>query len=83
MSRVSGHGGGMSENLEDLPAAPDGLGGESDVVAERSGATTEKADRPIPADPPEALDPEAPDPSEEEQEPAEGEEKRPDAGPTS
>ncbi|MFD1543315.1 hypothetical protein [Nonomuraea guangzhouensis] len=35
---------------EDLPDAVNRDGGESDVVAERSGADTPKARRPIPAD---------------------------------
>lgn len=36
---------------EDVPEAANGMGGESDVVAERSGAETPRAPRPIPADP--------------------------------
>ncbi|WP_433518071.1 hypothetical protein ACQP2T_22530 [Nonomuraea sp. CA-143628] len=35
---------------EDLPDAVNRDGGESDVVAERSGADTPKAPRPVPAD---------------------------------
>ncbi|MEV6154656.1 hypothetical protein AB0L53_30340 [Nonomuraea sp. NPDC052129] len=35
---------------EDLPDAVNRDGGESDVVAERSGAGTPKAPRPVPAD---------------------------------
>ncbi|MEV0353708.1 hypothetical protein AB0H88_48840 [Nonomuraea sp. NPDC050680] len=35
---------------EDLPDAVNRDGGESDVVAERSGADTPKARRPVPAD---------------------------------
>ncbi|MFG1684531.1 hypothetical protein ACGFNP_30510 [Nonomuraea sp. NPDC049269] len=35
---------------EDLPDAVNRDGGESDVVAERSGAETPKARRPVPAD---------------------------------
>ncbi|MFI7447366.1 hypothetical protein ACIBQX_07685 [Nonomuraea sp. NPDC049714] len=65
--------------MSDKPEATQGLGGESDVVAERSGATTEKGRRPIPADPPEAAD-EADAERDEENE--EDEVTRPDAGPT-
>lgn len=72
----SGQSQGMSETPEEQPEAANGLGGESDVVAERSGATTEKGRRPIPADPPEATD-EADD-----EENDEGEVTHPDAGPT-
>ncbi|MGI5272559.1 hypothetical protein ACQEUU_25635 [Nonomuraea sp. CA-218870] len=74
----------MSENPDDLPPAKDGLGAESDVVAERSGASTEKSRRPIPADPPEAQDePERPEEERpEEQGRAQGDEERPDVGPT-
>ncbi|GAA4514164.1 hypothetical protein [Nonomuraea ferruginea] len=74
----------MSENPGDTSPAADGLGAESDVVAERSGASTEKSRRPIPADPPEARDePEWPDEDRpEERDHAEGEEERPDIGPT-
>jgi hypothetical protein len=75
----SGQSQGMSETPEEQPAAANGLGGESDVVAERSGATTEKGRRPIPADPPEAAD-EADAEGDEENE--EDEVTRPDAGPT-
>jgi hypothetical protein len=68
----------MSETPEERPETEYGLGGESDVVAERSGATTEKGRRPIPADPPDAQA----DADEEEEENEEGEETRPDVGPT-
>ncbi|WP_211370874.1 hypothetical protein, partial [Nonomuraea turkmeniaca] len=47
----------MKENPEELPEAVGGVEGESDVVAERSGAETPRARRPIPADPPDLLDP--------------------------
>jgi hypothetical protein len=69
----------MSETPEERPETGNGLGGESDVVAERSGATTETGRRPIPADPPEAED-EADAEGDEENE--EDEVTRPDAGPT-
>ncbi|MFI7703634.1 hypothetical protein [Nonomuraea sp. NPDC049480] len=46
----------MSENPDELPDAVAGVNGESDVVAERSGAGTPKSRRPIPADPPDQLD---------------------------
>ncbi|WP_336214254.1 hypothetical protein [Nonomuraea sp. LPB2021202275-12-8] len=87
----------MSERPDEPPEAANGLGGESDVVAERSGASTERARRPIPADPPEArddpaADDEASDEASDEDESAEedeerdggdaGEETRPDVGPT-
>ncbi|MEV0597456.1 hypothetical protein [Nonomuraea cavernae] len=69
----------MSENPQDLPDAPNGLGGESDVVAERSGADTPKAPRPIPADPAEARD--EPDPAEARDEPGPPEGSGPPDGP--
>ncbi|MFG1943263.1 hypothetical protein [Nonomuraea sp. NPDC048826] len=76
----------MSENPDDLPPAADGLGAESDVVAERSGASTEKAPRPVPADPPEARDESEHEHTDEdraeERGHAEGDEERPDVGPT-
>lgn len=74
----------MSENPDELPEAA-GLGAESDVVAERSGATTERAPRPIPADPPEDQDTRPNAGAEdraEEQDAERGEEERPDIGPT-
>ncbi|MDP4507967.1 hypothetical protein ACTWPT_53970 [Nonomuraea sp. 3N208] len=46
----------MNENPEELPEAVGGVEGESDVVAERSGAETPRARRPVPADPPEIQD---------------------------
>ena len=46
----------MNDEPEELPDASNRAGGESDVVAERSGATTPMAPRPIPADPPDAQD---------------------------
>jgi hypothetical protein len=72
----SGQCQGMSETPEEQPEAANGLGGESDVVAERSGATTEKGRRPIPADPPEATD------EADAEENEEGEVPHSDAGPT-
>lgn len=73
----------MSENPDDMPAAT-GTGGESDVVAERSGSSTGKSRRPVPAEPPESRD--APDWADddrpEERGHAEGDEERPDIGPT-
>ena len=71
----------MSDKPDERPEAVQGLGRESDVVAERSGATTEKGRRPIPADPPEAADETDAD-EDEDKENEEGEVARPDAGPT-
>ncbi|MGI5289197.1 hypothetical protein ACQEVF_38470 [Nonomuraea polychroma] len=77
----------MNENPEELPEAVGGVEGESDVVAERSGAETPKARRPIPAEPPELRD----EPEAAEEDAKKGEEEtrtgaeevtRPDAGPT-
>jgi hypothetical protein len=65
------------EQPDELPDAVSGIDGENDVVAERTGADTPKARRPVPADPPEAQD--EPEP---EEEPAEDDVIRPDAGPT-
>jgi len=83
----SGQCQGMSETPEEQSEAAIGLGGESDVVAERSGATTETGRRPVPADPPEATD-EADDEDEADTEEAADEENEedkvphPEAGPT-
>jgi hypothetical protein len=67
--------------MSDKPEAIQGLGGESDVIAERSGATTERGRRPIPVDPPEATaEADAEETGDEENE--EGEVPHPDAGPT-
>jgi hypothetical protein len=77
----SGQSQEMSETPEKQPEAANGLGGESDVVAERSGATTEKGRRPIPADPPEATD-EADAEEAADEENDDGEVTHPDAGPT-
>ncbi|WP_049567232.1 hypothetical protein [Nonomuraea sp. SBT364] len=75
----------MSDKADELPEAVFGLGGESDVVAERSGATTAKARRPVPVDPPEAMD-EAEDDDTDDTEGDEDDDEddvtRPDAGPT-
>ncbi|MGW0484958.1 hypothetical protein [Nonomuraea sp. NPDC003214] len=78
----------MSDRTDELPEAVSGLGGESDVVAERSGSTTPRLRRPVPVDPPEARDEPADDDEAESR--AGGEERdddeddvtRPDAGPT-
>ncbi|MGP3919079.1 hypothetical protein [Nonomuraea sp. 10N515B] len=43
----------MNEKPEELPKAVGGVEGESDIVAERSGAETQRSRRPVPADPPE------------------------------
>ncbi|MFC4117561.1 hypothetical protein [Nonomuraea zeae] len=80
----------MSDTSDELPEAVVGAEGESDVVAERSGAGTPRSRRPVPADPPEARDEpeherEREDGPELEREdgPDEGDEViRPDAGPT-
>ncbi|MEW9555923.1 hypothetical protein [Nonomuraea sp. NPDC050783] len=67
----------MSEKPDELPEAVGGVNGESDVVAERSGAGTPRTRRPVSADPPEEMDapePEDPDPDEDVT--------RPDIGPT-
>jgi len=73
----------MSETPEEQPEAVNGLGGESDVVAERSGATTETGRRPIPAEPPEATNEAgAEEAADQDEENDEGEVARPDAGPT-
>ncbi|NRQ37169.1 hypothetical protein HII36_35835 [Nonomuraea sp. NN258] len=69
----------MSENADQLPEST-GMGGENDVVAERSGADTPKARRPVPADPPEAQ--KEPEPEPEEEQDHAGDEIRPDIGPT-
>jgi hypothetical protein len=71
---------GMSDKPEELPEAVSGLGGESDVVAARSGSTTARARRPVPADPADERDEHEAD--EEPDEDEEGDVTRPDAGPT-
>ncbi|MGP3933828.1 hypothetical protein [Nonomuraea sp. KM88] len=69
----------MSDTSEEKPDAVGGVEGESDVVAERSGAGTPRSRRPVSADLPD---------EEDEQEEEAGEEEngndviRPDAGPT-
>ncbi|TDE42200.1 hypothetical protein E1295_28370 [Nonomuraea mesophila] len=74
----------MSEKPEDKPDAVAGVEGESDVVAERSGAGTPTSRRPISADLPED-DPRLDDPQEEgpqEERPQDGpQEERPQDGP--
>lgn len=47
----------MNDKPDELPETVGGVNGESDIVAERSGAETPKARRPIPADPPDQQDP--------------------------
>ncbi|SDM20782.1 hypothetical protein [Nonomuraea jiangxiensis] len=69
----------MTRKPEELPAAVGRVNGESDVVAERAGVVTPRTRRPIPADPPEALDEPQP---EEEPEDEEEDVIRIDAGPT-
>ncbi|MET8003855.1 hypothetical protein [Nonomuraea glycinis] len=71
----------MSETPEEQSEAAIGLGGESDVVAERSGATTETGRRPVPADPPEATD-EADTEETADEENEEDKVPHPEAGPT-
>ncbi|MFI7637232.1 hypothetical protein [Nonomuraea sp. NPDC049400] len=68
----------MTENSDELPEAVRGIDGESDLVAERSFATTPKYRRPVPANPPEEW--EEPEPEEELDE--DEDVIRPDAGPT-
>jgi hypothetical protein len=68
----------MSETSDELPEAVGGVSGESDVVAERSGSSTPKSRRPVPADPPDEQ--EEPEPEEEPDD--EENEIRPDIGPT-
>ncbi|MCK2216839.1 hypothetical protein MF672_024030 [Actinomadura sp. ATCC 31491] len=69
----------MSEKPDELPESAGGVMGESDVVAERSGAGTPRNRRPVPAGPPEEQ--ETPDPARDE--PEEDEDvTRPDIGPT-
>ncbi|MFB4275623.1 hypothetical protein ACBJ59_10040 [Nonomuraea sp. MTCD27] len=70
----------MSETSDELPEAIGGVDGESDVVAERSGASTPKSRRPVPADPPDEQD--EPEPEEELDADEEDSEIRPDVGPT-
>ncbi|TMR88761.1 hypothetical protein [Nonomuraea basaltis] len=68
----------MSEKPDELPEAVGGVNGESDIVAERSGADTPKTRRPIPANPPDEQEvPEEPPEQDEEEDVT-----RPDAGPT-
>ncbi|GAA2209405.1 hypothetical protein GCM10009850_048630 [Nonomuraea monospora] len=69
----------MSETSDELPEAVGGVRGESDVVAERAGCDTPRSRRPVPADLPDEQD----EPEPEEEEPGEdGDEIRPDVGPT-
>jgi hypothetical protein len=78
----AGQLGGMREKPDELPETVGGIEGESDIVAERSGADTPRTRRPVPADLPS-----------DQEEPAEAEERkdeddeddnviRTDAGPT-
>ncbi|MFG1708986.1 hypothetical protein ACFLIM_37905 [Nonomuraea sp. M3C6] len=66
----------MTKKSDELPAAVGDVG-ESDVVAERSGASTPRTRRPVPADTPDELD--EPEP---EEVPEDEDVIRPDAGPT-
>ncbi|UBU10124.1 hypothetical protein [Nonomuraea gerenzanensis] len=68
----------MSETSDELPEAVGGVSGESDVVAERSGCDTPRSRRPVSADLPEEQD----EPQPEEEDGEEGDEIRPDVGPT-
>ncbi|MEV4115365.1 hypothetical protein [Nonomuraea sp. NPDC049695] len=68
----------MTEKSDELPEAVRGIDGESEIVAERSCASTPKSRRPVPHDPPEEWEEREP-----EEEPDEDEDvTRPDAGPT-
>ncbi|TDD17127.1 hypothetical protein [Nonomuraea diastatica] len=69
----------MSKKPEEKPDAVGGVGGESDVVAERSGAGTPRTRRPVSADPPYEEDPQEEEAGEEENG---NDVVRPDAGPT-
>ncbi|MEO3791166.1 hypothetical protein ABGB14_13200 [Nonomuraea sp. B10E15] len=69
----------MSEKPENLPDAVGGVEGESDVVAERSGAGTPRSRRPVSADPPDDEDTREEEAGEEENG---NDVVRPDAGPT-
>ncbi|MEO3870117.1 hypothetical protein ABGB18_14970 [Nonomuraea sp. B12E4] len=69
----------MTKKPEELPEAVGRVNGESDVVAERAGIETPRTRRPIPADPPDALDEPQP---EEVPEDEEGDVIRTDVGPT-
>ncbi|WP_188187944.1 hypothetical protein [Nonomuraea sp. SYSU D8015] len=69
----------MSEKPDELPEAVGRVNGESDIVAERSGAETRKTRRPVPAEPLEQQE----TPEEKEDTDREDEDvTRPDAGPT-
>ncbi|HEX4817297.1 MAG TPA: hypothetical protein VFV66_31535 [Nonomuraea sp.] len=69
----------MRKKPDELPEAVGGVEGESDVVAERSGARTPRTRRPVPADLPE--DQEEPQQAEEPED-EDDDVTRPDAGPT-
>ncbi|GAA3699106.1 hypothetical protein GCM10022224_076330 [Nonomuraea antimicrobica] len=69
----------MSKTSDELPEAIGGVDGESDVVAERSGASTPRTRRPVSADPPDQQDEPEPDLFDEEDE---EDVIRTDAGPT-
>ncbi|PZG19400.1 hypothetical protein [Nonomuraea aridisoli] len=71
----------MRETPEELPETIDGIEGESDVVAERSGSDTRRTRRPISADLPEG-DEEERRPYEEPEVDEDENVIRPDAGPT-
>ncbi|MFI7614427.1 hypothetical protein E1286_31065 [Nonomuraea terrae] len=70
----------MTETPDELPETIDGIEGESDVVAERSGSDTPKSRRPLLADLPD--DEEEPWHSEGPEEDEDEDVTRPDAGPT-
>ncbi|MEV0231669.1 hypothetical protein [Nonomuraea sp. NPDC050786] len=67
----------MTEKYDELPEAVRGIDGESEIVAERSCASTPKYRRPIPADPPEEWEEPQPEEWDEDEDVT-----RPDAGPT-
>ncbi|NBE97805.1 hypothetical protein FE391_36160 [Nonomuraea sp. KC401] len=72
----------MSEKPEDKPDAVGRVEGESDVVAERSGADTPTSRRPVSADLPVDDPQEGPQEDSGEEEENGNEVVRPDAGPT-
>ncbi|MEO3888699.1 hypothetical protein [Nonomuraea sp. B5E05] len=80
----------MSDKSEEKPDAVGGVEGESDVIAERSGAGTPRSRRPVPADLPAEVDQQEDDQQEDDlHEEGAGEDEengddvvRPDAGPT-
>ncbi|MBF8193749.1 hypothetical protein ITP53_50345 [Nonomuraea sp. K274] len=68
----------MSKRSDELPETVGGIDGESDIVAERSGSSSPRTRRPIPADPPDEQDVPAVEAELDEDEDV----TRPDAGPT-